>query len=394
MRIALYWNNPYPLAATTVRHDLYAEGFERLGHEVVTACLSVAAANVKGRVVTFDAPDEPRHVAFWERLRPDLLVVVTWLNLYEELACARQAGASVIAISDSDGQVGFGGHRRHQLYRSVMQHSGLRDRVAAVKYFGQRLLNRQEESAQIVRSIEVSDSVLVNTAVAATNIAIFLGESGRSDLIARISVCPYPVDPRYLESPVAGKRPARMVAVGRWDSMQKDAALLRDALTCYYEAGGRTDTHIYGAGIDVFQTLSARYPAVVCHGVAAVEDIAESMRNAQALLLTSRWESGPIVAFEALCQGCTLVSTDIPNMRELIAGERFGALATARSPHSVATAIAREDERWRAGTRHANAIAEHWRPVFATSAVCERVLDSLTARETCLVPPREAAAAP
>ncbi len=385
MRIAMYWNNPYPLAKTTVRHDLYAAQFQRLGHDVVTACLDVAATGVAGRVVTFTDPDEPRYAAFWERIRPDVLVVVTWLSMHAELVGARAAGARVVAIADSDGQVGFGTHRRHVLYRSVMQHAGLRDRVASAKFFAQRLLNRSAESARIVRSLEASDVVLFNTTAAVEHVCAFLREEHRPDLIARLGVCPYPVDPRFLDGRLAPDTRSQMVAVGRWDSMQKNAPLLRDALAAYYAGGGTSQTHLFGAGSELFAGLARRYPQVVCRGVGQVDEVAAAMRQAQMVLLTSRWESGPIVAFEALCQGCTLVSTDIPNMRELVEGGRFGAIASTHTPTAFAAAMASEDQRWRAGQRDAETIAAHWRPAFSAEAVCLRVLDSLVAPEPKMV---------
>lgn len=391
MKIAMYWNNVYPLAATTVRHDLYALEFERLGHDVVTACLTVASAGVPGHVVTFDDPDEPRHPAFWQRVQPDLLVVVTWLTMYDELASVRQAGARVVAIADSDGQVGFGTHRRHVLYRSVMQHARALDRVAAAKFFGQRLLNRAAESARIVRSVEASDSVLVNTSVAAENVHRFLREEGRHDLIPRVGVCPYPVDARFTDGPVEVQKSAKMVAVGRWDSMQKDGPLLRDALAAYYQGGGTAEAHLFGTGAELFRGLAERCPQVKCRGVAAVDAIAAAMRESRILLLTSRWESGPIVAFEALCQGCTLVSTDIPNMRELASEGAFGTIASRRSPLAFADAILTETARWQTGDRDPRAIAAHWRPVFSAEGACRCVLGSLAASEPWLAPPRELA---
>jgi glycosyltransferase involved in cell wall biosynthesis len=319
--------------------------------------------------------------------------VVTWLSMHAELVGARAAGARVVAIADSDGQVGFGTHRRHVLYRSVMQHAGLRDRVAAAKFFAQRLLNRSAESTRIVRSIEASDAVLFNTMAAVEHVCRFLREEHRPDLIPRLGVCPYPVDARFLDERLPSTKRTQMVAVGRWDSMQKNAPLLRDALAAYYAGGGTSEAHLFGAGSELFAGLAQRYSQVVCRGVAQVDEVAAAMSQAQRVLLTSRWESGPIVAFEALSQGCTLVSTDIPNMRELVADGRFGEIASTHTPHGFAAAIAGEDERWRSGQRDAEAIAAAWRPAFSAEAVCRRVLDSLVAPEPMLVGVRESAGA-
>jgi glycosyltransferase involved in cell wall biosynthesis len=379
VKIALFWNQAQPLVSATVRHDLYVDALGRLGHDVTTVCLAAGADRIRGRVVTFDDPDEPRHAAFWSRLPTDVLLVVTWLQMAEELEAARAAGARVVALADSDGHVGFGVHRRPVLYRSVMQHPRWRDRVAAAKYFGQRLLDRREEAARILRSIEASDVVLFNTEAAARNVQRFLTEEGRPEWAARIGVCPYPVDPSFVTTPVADARVPRLLAVGRWDSMQKDAPLLRDALADYYERGGTAEAHIFGEGTDVFASLAARVDRLSLRGVASPQALADTMRTARSLLVSSRWESGPIVAFEALCQGCTLVGTDLPNLRELVADGAFGTVVARRRPSDFAAAIATEMGRWRDGRRRPAAIAAAWRPVFSADAVVRRALASLDA---------------
>ena len=89
VKIAMYWNDPCPLVAATIRHDLYARELEKRGHEVVTACLTAASRGVPGQVVAFDDRDEPRRQAFWDRIRPDVLIVITWLWMREELEIGR-----------------------------------------------------------------------------------------------------------------------------------------------------------------------------------------------------------------------------------------------------------------------------------------------------------------
>ena len=184
MKIALCWNNPYPLAKITVRHEHYVRGFERLGHQVVTACLAEGAEGFSHEVIRFERPEDCRRPEFWRALAPDVVVMVTWLSCFEEFAAARQAGARTIALADSDGQVGLTVHRRHTLYRSVTQHKRLIDRAAAVKYFLQRLARSQSESAKTIRSLEHSERVLATTHVAAYNLRRFLHHARRDDLVA------------------------------------------------------------------------------------------------------------------------------------------------------------------------------------------------------------------
>ena len=108
MKIALCWNNPSPLAKITVRHEHYMRGFQRLGHQVVTVCLSKAAEGFPCEVISCESPEDCRRPEFWREIGPDVVVMVTWLSRFEEFSAARQAGAQTIALADSD----FGEGRR------------------------------------------------------------------------------------------------------------------------------------------------------------------------------------------------------------------------------------------------------------------------------------------
>ena len=378
MKIALCWNNPDPLAKITVRHEHYVRGFERLGHQVITVCLAEAAGGFPYEVIGFDRQEDCRRPQFWQALAPDVVVMVTWLSRFEEFAAARQTGAQTIALADSDGQVGLTVHWRHTLYRSVMQHTRLRDRAASAKFFLQRLARRPHETATVIRSIEHSDRVVVNTNVAAENVIQFL-HAARSDYLAdRVKVCPYPVDPFFSEPLPALQKSNSLTAIGRWDSPQKDGKLLAASLNTYYQRGGTAEVFIFGNGCDVFSELSGRWHKVHPQGVQPPSIIAEALAASRSLLLTSRWESGPIAAFEALCQGCSLVSTDIPNLRELAGfDDRYGHIARRRSPDAFAEALLREMHAWDQSWRDSGEIAAHWRPVFHIDSVCRTLLNSL-----------------
>src|SRR5439155_8082806 len=141
-----------------------------------------------------------------------------------------------------------------------------------------------------------------------------------------------PVDSFFSESFVPRQKANRLIAVGRWDSTQKDGKLLAASLNRYYERGGTAETLIFGNGCDVFSRLSSRWGKVECRGVQSPSAVAQAMSGSRSLLLTSRWEGAPVVAFEALCQGCTIVSTDIPNAREFVDFGRFGEISPQRTP--------------------------------------------------------------
>ena len=214
----------------------------------------------------------------------------------------------------------------------------------------------------------------MNTSIAAKNVSQFLNNEHRHDLAARIGVCPYPVDPAFTHSSVNPSREPLIVAVGRWDSEQKDGVLLAAALTKYCRSGGRCKILIFGASCEALDRVQKRFSNVSCQGAQSPNLIANAMARARSLVLTSRWESGPIVAFEALCSGCTLISTDIPNMRELVGEGEFGTLAVSRSADAMADAISKEMTFWDGGARNATRIAAQWQPAFRVSLVCEVLL--------------------
>jgi len=77
---------------------------------------------------------------------------------------------------------------------------------------------------------------------------------------------------------------------------------------------------------------------VVCHGhVAAIEPF---LAEADALLITSRYEGGPAVAVEALAQGVPVVSTDCSFLlHDLISVPEAGRIVAARDPARLAAAL-------------------------------------------------------
>jgi glycosyltransferase involved in cell wall biosynthesis len=95
------------------------------------------------------------------------------------------------------------------------------------------------------------------------------------------------------------------------------------------------------------------------------------MRTSRVLLVSSRWESGPIVAFEALCSGTTVVGPAwVPACRWL--APDAGRCFTRRSATALGAAVVSELQAWDAGHRDPAAVAARWRPWFDPAEVCRR----------------------
>ena len=71
-----------------------------------------------------------------------------------------------------------------------------------------------------------------------------------------------------------------------------------------------------------------------------VPDIETHLAQADALLITSRYEGGPAVAVEALAQGVPVVSTDCSFLlHDLITRPEAGCIVTSREPGALAAAL-------------------------------------------------------
>lgn len=71
-----------------------------------------------------------------------------------------------------------------------------------------------------------------------------------------------------------------------------------------------------------------------------VPDVAPYLADADALLITSRYEGGPAVAIEALAQGVPVVSTDCSYLlHEVLTVPQAGCIVPSRDPHVLAQAL-------------------------------------------------------
>jgi hypothetical protein len=97
------------------------------------------------------------------------------------------------------------------------------------------------------------------------------------------------------------------------------------------------------------------------------------------LLSTSRWESGPIVAAEAVLRGCSVVGAQsIPGFRQF-SDTGCGTVFATHSPRAIASAVREEARAWRDGRRDPEVIAAAWRGYFTPRQVCAQLLGSLMA---------------
>jgi glycosyltransferase involved in cell wall biosynthesis len=146
-------------------------------------------------------------------------------------------------------------------------------------------------------------------------------------------------DPVYIQpAPAAARTGKRILWIGRLER-QKDPLLALDVIA----ATKAVHLTMLGEG-SLRPAVERRIKAlglqdrVTLHGhVAAIEPF---LAEADALLITSRYEGGPAVAVEALAQGLPVVSTDCSFLlHDLTATPEVGRIVSSRDPGRLAAAL-------------------------------------------------------
>ncbi|HZW34203.1 MAG TPA: glycosyltransferase [Isosphaeraceae bacterium] len=379
MRIALVWPADNRLVDITVRYERYVRGFEELGHQVVTVCQETAAAGYQFPIHTTPDRDALCDPELWRRLDLDAAVIINWLRMPELVAAIKSACPRVVAVSDSDGVVGIRAQPLTILRRMVALQTRWGMKARTAKYWVQLVLGGYRAAERpIIESADESDQIVVTSPGARANLAAVFASQGRPELCAKVMVVPYPVDDEFLlgDGATAGDRTDRVVAIGRWDDPQKDAALLAAAIDRVAVLRPETEFVLIGRnGNAEFGKLVKKFPRVRYLGVQPPSIIAQFLRGSRVLVLSSRWESGPIVASEAVCAGCSLVGPSwVPTIPWYCSDGRHGSLFTRRSASALAIALSAELAEWDSGRRNPLATAAHFRPWFTPINVCRRLL--------------------
>jgi glycosyltransferase involved in cell wall biosynthesis len=387
MRIALVWNADARLVDITVRHELFVRGFEALGHEVVTACTPRAAEGYAYPVHAVAERGDFADPALWRHLGADVAVMITWHMMTDVLAAIRSAGTRTIAIADSDGQVSTRVHPRATWQGMIATQPRWDLKVRATRHWLQRcLLHGRREDLDKIESTRHSDLVVFGTERARDNFRRILTHYRQHRLARRLTVAPYPVNEAFCGGPIPTRKRNRIVAIARWDSPQKDAGMMAAALRLFLAQKTATEIVLVGrGGEEWFRELARRFPQVRYLGVQSPEKIADILAESRSIVFASRWESGPIAAWEALALGSTVIGAPIPNLACLAADGRFGRVSATRRPADLARAIRDEMRAWEDGRRDSVAIASHWRARLRPAAVCRTLLDGLsTGAVSCL----------
>ncbi len=381
MKIAIAWNREQSLHGGSFPFEQYRRGFEALGHDAWVLARRADAEGFPQPVQTVDDLAVLHDRDFWRQQRADVVMIITWHRMSEVLEAICQSGTRVLAIADSDGRIGLRAHPWHTLERMIFYPSGWLGKAHCVRYWLGRYLREiagSAEDEEYLASTRSSDVVVVPSSEARRHLLRFFAHRRAPHLGRRVITVPYTIAPAFLRCPLPDRKIDRVTAIGRWDDPQKDAGLLTRALSSFLARRPSTEVVIFGAaGERLFAPLADRFPSFSYRGVQPQEEVARVLSASRAVVVSSRWESGPLVALEGLALGATVVGAPIPSLVSWCGGGRFGVVSRSRRPGSLARALSDEMTAWDQGRRNAGEISSHWRACLSPRTVCQRMLDAL-----------------
>jgi glycosyltransferase involved in cell wall biosynthesis len=164
---------------------------------------------------------------------------------------------------------------------------------------------------------------------------------------ARFHVVPNVFDPGVFHPPAVtaarNGRPARVLAVGAFYHAKGYEFLLEASALLARE---RRDFHVDIVGIGELQQVYEDQRAqlgleelVSFRGLRPKAEVAQMMRDADVFVLTSRYDSNPCAAIEALGSGLPVVATAVGGLPEMVR-DGMGLLAEPENPASIAQRLA------------------------------------------------------
>jgi glycosyltransferase involved in cell wall biosynthesis len=377
--LLVFLNDVWNLSTDSLSYAVYAQGFRSLGLDVSAVCLPGRQIGYEDAVTVSNGEDDFRDVEYWRSLHADIAIVVTWLKRGEELSALRAAGLKVVNLSDSDGFATAWSHPDEWLKRmTIYQHSPQMKLRAAVFWLRRYLFPRNDIDA-VGLNLRNSDSIILHSDAAVANLRRFSDRFPKEFSAQKFHVVPYPVNDMFCElDPTARFREDRIVAVGRWDDPQKDARLLVRTLERFAKQRDKTRVAIIGRGGDsFFVPLTVQCPQIQYLGTRTQTELRDLYLSSRAILFTSRWETGPIAAGEALASGCTLIGAPLMNFLTYHLAGPFGRCSPDRSAVLLAEAIDTEMQAWDRGERLPNEIAGYWRARLNATTVCRQLLATI-----------------
>ncbi|MBQ4614721.1 MAG: glycosyltransferase family 4 protein [Akkermansia sp.] len=302
------------------------------------------------------APAALRSVKWWRKQGIDALVLYSWGDpRYTLIARAiHKAGVKLIL------QLDFNGHF-----------------LKAEKF--PRFLREYAVNFLRARHLSYAD------AIAASPVAkVYLQGHPRygHSIADKCHTMPTAVDSRFAYAGAPKER--RVICVGDWEAAVKRPAFMRETIQLLLEQDAGVKVDIcgpFGAACAAWWQALPPQQRERTHLLGAVShaELPALYNRAQVSLCTSESEGTHGVSAEALCCGCSVVTTNRERLRMVhwYTTRDSGTISADDTPASLCDAILNELYAWLCHRRDPHGIAASWQPVFHTEQTLPRILHAI-----------------
>jgi glycosyltransferase involved in cell wall biosynthesis len=381
------WFTTIPLA--------HRESPEWWTREAGALCLGLRALGMDSRFVLFGTPGpradaiilaRPADVedsAWWKQQELTGVVLYSWgAPRYEPIARAiKQSGARLVLRMDTDGinspRVWF------WRYLSMSKHICQDERRAlpAWRALVKTLIFHLFPSTfddKFKSHLGHADLIFVESPLAEQRFKRFLARPEDAALRQKIVMAPPQISPQFSFDPLVVKK-RQIIAVGRWDTQQKDAPMLVASLARVLTADPGCTAVIAGDARDGLQGLLSRLPAEIRARVSFLghlghEELLKHYRESRMIFFPSRFEGFPNSAVEALCCGCSVVGPAVIGSMNYCVTPACGTLACRRTPQDFADSLLAELSAWDRGERQPAQFSAWWQRTSWAPNVARRLL--------------------
>ena len=380
MRIALVWNAPgIAVTQSTAPYFEYQSGLMAAGCDVQALFYKGTGKAYQFPVHEFESEKAISKPEYWSTAGFDGALMFTWHRMKNVFLAMRSVGMRAIAIGDSDGLVSLRAHPWDTLRYKISEQKNYRHKIGAAKlWLSNWLFRGLAHDLELIAATEAAHIFGLPNVGGVEQFRRFLVNCGARVAANKLAAIPYPVAEAFCTEPIKTPKVNRVIAVGRWDSYQKNAPLLAATLERLTRYGCTTEFLIVGNGAEAaFSSVAKLNPNIHLLGIQPKEQIVKLMSDSRFVIIPSRWESGPIVANEMLALGGSIVGTPIPTLIGLVEESRFGRVSIKHIADSLASAVVAELEAWDQGRRNPLAIAEKWRQKVSPNSVAKRIIELL-----------------
>lgn len=308
---------------------------------------------------------------FWLKSDSDVIVAYPLQGAYYSplIEKMKSGGKKVLLKFDSDGRIAYP-LQRHSFRVPLNERLTVSNLASAVWWHlasaSMKRSRHAKVAAEIIKQIELSDGAMIESPDALSNLNYFLTAWGRRDLTKKTYFIPNSVTPEFVQGEI-GKKENIAIAYGRWnDYRQKNTRVMVETVVEFLKERRDFRFVVFGNGTELVKKLLDGAPENVKERIKILgfvdrEKIKELLSNAKIFFVPSRWESFSIASAEALCTGCSVVSTPLESLHFLSMQGFSGTTASSFDGEAILAALIQDSTKWDRGDYEPEEIAAFWR---------------------------------